>query len=134
MTGTDANREVVRRHIEEAVNARHPELWAELMAEDFELHHPLVAPGRAAYSTALQTLWSAFPDLHVELLDIVAEGDRVAIRYVERGTHLGDLMGLPPSGRTYAKHGMTMYRLADGRLAEAWLQEDDAGYQQQLFG
>jgi predicted ester cyclase len=68
------------------------------------------------------------------LLDIVAEGDRVAIRYVERGTHLGDLMGLPPSGRTYAKHGMTMYRLADGRLAEAWLQEDDAGYQQQLFG
>jgi steroid delta-isomerase-like uncharacterized protein len=134
MSTVESNKEVVRRHIEEAINGRRPELWAELMDDEFLLHHPLVKPGRAAYEAAIQLLWGAFPDLQVELLDLIGEGDRVAIRYIERGTHQGDLMGMPPTGRTYSKHGMTVYRLADGRLAEAWLQEDDAGYQQQLFG
>ena len=71
--------------------------------------------------------------LLVEVLDLLAENDRVMVRYIERGTHTGDLMGLPPTGRSYEKHGFALYRVADGRLAECWLQEDDLGFQQQLF-
>ena len=65
--------------------------------------------------------------------DVMAEDDRVVVRYIERGAHTGDFVGLPPTGRTYEKHGFALYRIAGGQLAEAWLQEDDQGYQQQLF-
>jgi predicted ester cyclase len=91
-------------------------------------------PARTAYADAVAVLWSGFPDLAVEVLDLVAENDRVVARYIERGTHTGDFMGLAPTARSYEKHGFTLYRLDGGRLAEAWLQEDDQGYQQQLFG
>jgi hypothetical protein len=63
-----ANKEVVRRHLEEAINQQKPELWSELMSEEFVLHHPLVAPGRAAYTDAVAALWSGFPNLAVEVL------------------------------------------------------------------
>jgi predicted ester cyclase len=89
--------------------------------------------GRAPPSRACRLL-SAFPDLRVEVLDLVAEDDRVVVRYIERGTHTGEFVGIPPTGRTYEKHGFALYRVAAGQLAEAWMQEDDQGYQQQLFG
>lgn len=125
---------VVRRHLDEAINGHRPEVWDEVMAPDFLLHHPSVRPGRDNYAAAVGVLWAAFPDLHVEILDVVAEGERVAIRYVERGTQRGDFFGLPPSGKTYQKHGFALYRLDNGRLAECWFQEDDAGFQRQLLG
>ena len=134
MTTASDNKAIVLQHLEEAVNQRQPEIWAEIMADDFVLHHPLVQPGRSNYADALAMIWAGFPDLHVEVLDLVAEDDRVVARYVERGTHTGDFVGMPPSGKSYEKHGFSLYRLADGKLAEAWMQEDDQGYQQQLFG
>jgi predicted ester cyclase len=134
VTALEDHKAVVRRHLEEAVSGRRPELWDELMAEGFVLHHPQVRPGRAGYAEACEAMWSGFPDVGVEVLDMVAEGDRVAVRYVERGTHTGMFMGMAPSGRRYEKHGFVLYRMEDGRLAEAWYQEDDLGYQRQLFG
>ena len=104
------------------------------MAEDFVLHHPLVPAGRSNYAEAVATLWAGFPDLNEEVLDLVAEDDRVVARYIERGTNTGEFLGLAPTGRSYAKHGFALYRVANGRLAEAWMQEDDQGFQQQLFG
>jgi steroid delta-isomerase-like uncharacterized protein len=133
MSELDENKALVRRHLEEAVNLGRPEVWVDIMAEDFVIHHPLVEPGRASYAAALGLLRAGFPDLTVEVLDLVAENDRVVVRYMERGTHTGDFMGLPPTGRSYEKHGFALYRVANGRLAECWLQEDDQGYQQQLF-
>jgi predicted ester cyclase len=134
MTDLDANKALVRRHLEEAINQRRPELWDEIMGDGFDLHHPSIAPGRANYRAAVDVLRDGFPDLREEILDVVAEGDRVAVRYVERGTHLGDFMGIPPTGKAYEKHGFALYRIADGKLAEAWFQEDDLGFQQQVFG
>lgn len=134
MADLERNKEVVRRHLEEGVTRRRAQIWSELMTDEFTLHHPLVQPGREGYEEALAALWSAFPDLAIEVLDVVAEGDSVVVRYVERGTHEGDLLGVPPTGRRYEKHGFTLYRLERGRLAEAWLQEDDQGFNAQLFG
>jgi predicted ester cyclase len=128
------NKQVVRRHLEDAVSNQHPEVWDEIMADDFVLHHPAVEPGRGGYHAAVRHLWVGFPDLSEEILDLVAEGDRVAVRYVERGTHTGEFLGLPPSGRSYEKHGFALYRLDGGRLVEAWAQEDDLGFQHQIFG
>jgi len=128
-----ANKAVVRRHFE-AMNDKRPEIWDEIMADDFTLHGSVVRPGRANYAEALAVAWTAFPDYRVELLDLVAERDRVVARYMDRGTHLGDLLGMAPTGRSYEKHGFALYRLHGGRLAEAWYQEDDAGFHRQLFG
>jgi steroid delta-isomerase-like uncharacterized protein len=133
MSALDENKALVRRHLEEGVNLGRPEVWVDIMAEDFLLHHPLVEPGRSSYAAALGLLRAGFPDLNVEVLDLLAENDRVMVRYIERGTHTGDFVGLPPTGRTYEKHGFALYRIAKGQLAECWMQEDDQGYQQQLF-
>lgn len=133
MSELHENKALVRRHLDEAVNQRRPEVWNDVMTEEFVLHHPLVEPGRAGYAAALSVLWDGFPDINVEVLDLLAEDDRVVVRYTETGTHSGDFMGLAPTGRGYIKHGFALYRVANGRLAEAWLQEDDLGYQQQLF-
>ncbi|MBI2700159.1 ester cyclase [Mycobacterium gordonae] len=130
----EANKALVRRHLDEAINRRQSHLWTEIMSEDFDLHHRLVPAGRDGYVAAIDILWQAFPDMSIELLDLVAEGDRVVARYIDRGTHLGEFMGIPPTGRTYEKHGFAMYRIAGARLAEAWTQEDDLAFQTQLFG
>ena len=130
----DANKAIVRRHLEEAITLNRPEVWDEIMREDFTLNHPLVERGRDGYKAAVDALRSGFPDLREEILDIVAEDDRVVVRYIERGTHTGDFLGTPPSGRTYEKQGFALYRIEAGQLAEAWFQEDDAGFQQQIFG
>ena len=134
MTQLDDNKAIVRRHLEEAVGGRKPEIWNEIMAEDFVLHHPLVQAGRSNYAAAVAMLWAGFPDLNEEVLDLVAEGDRVVARYMERGTNTGEFLGLAPTGKSYAKHGFALYRITNGQLAEAWMQEDDQGFQQQLFG
>jgi len=131
MSALDENKALVRRHLEEAVNLDRPEVWSDIMAEDFIIHHPLVEPGRAGYTAGLGLLRVGFPDLNVEVLDVVAENDRVVVRYIERGTHTGEFMGFAPTGRRYEKHGFAMYRVANGLLAECWLQEDDQGFQQQ---
>jgi steroid delta-isomerase-like uncharacterized protein len=130
----EANKALVRRHLTEAITEHRPEVWDEIMDEGFTLHHPLVEPGRAGYRAAVDALRTGFPDLREEILDIVAEDDRVVVRYIERGTHTGDFLGAPATGRAYEKQGFALYRIADGRLAEAWFQEDDAGFQQQIFG
>jgi steroid delta-isomerase-like uncharacterized protein len=127
------NKQLVRRHLEDALSNKRPEVWAEIMADDFVLHHPGVGHGRDGYRAAVALLWAAFPDLSEEILDLVAEGDRVAVRYVERGTHTGEFLGVPPSGRSYEKNGFALYRVDGGRLVEAWAQEDDLGFQQQIF-
>jgi predicted ester cyclase len=134
MTDVNENKALVLKHLLEAVYGHRPELWDEIMDEQFDLHHPVVGPGRSNYEAACEILWAGFPDLRVEIHDVVAEADRVAVRYTERGTHLGDFMGIPPTGKSYEKHGFTLYRVANGRLAEAWFQEDDLGFHQQLFG
>ena len=98
MSASQDNKALVRRHLEEAVNQGRPEVWIDVMAEDFVLHHPLVEPGRASYAAALAMLQGGFPDLRVEVLDLVAEDDRVVVRYIERGTHTGDFVG--PANRS----------------------------------
>src|SRR5436190_21758257 len=63
---------------------------------------------------------AAFPDLRVEIEDMVAAGDRVAARVTHRGTHHGDFFGIAPTGRPVTYEGTVIFRIADGRIAERW--------------
>lgn len=131
---TAAGKDLVRRHFEELWNQRNLEACDELMAEDFTENAAApfapAAPGRvhgpSAMRKSLQWLVAQFPDIHMEIESIVAEGDIVAARIVSRGTHLGRVDGAPPpTGQSFAARQTHWFRIEDGRLAEHWATRDD---------
>ena len=63
---------------------------------------------------------SGFPDLHETGEDIIAEGDKVVMRRTAKGTHQGELAGIPPTGRQVTMTMMVIFRFADGKIVEAW--------------
>jgi steroid delta-isomerase-like uncharacterized protein len=77
-------------------------------------------------------LYNAFPDFQAPLEDIIAEGDKVVIRFTFRGTHTNEFMGIPPTGKQVAYGIITIYRIADGKIAEVWSEADMMGMMQQL--
>jgi steroid delta-isomerase-like uncharacterized protein len=77
-------------------------------------------------------LRAAFPDLQLSIQDQLAEDGRLAIRYVGQGTHQGEFLGIPATGRKVSYTGMLMVRLEDGRIAEFWAQPDLLGVLRQL--
>lgn len=76
--------------------------------------------------------FAGFPDIGFEILDTVADGDRVAMRFRVTGTHRGEFQGIPPTGRTMKTQGMTILHFRDGKIAERWNQFDQMGLLQQL--
>ncbi len=75
---------------------------------------------------------AAFPDIRFAVQQQVGEGDLVVSRYLVRGTHRGDFLGIPPTGRPIAVEGMTMQRLTHGRIAESWTSRDVMGLMQAI--
>ncbi len=81
---------------------------------------PVEATGAQAMKEVFGMLRRAFPDLHVAVEDVVEEGDKVVSRNVVTGTHLGEYMGLPPTGRSVTYNEIFFLRFANGRIAETW--------------
>ena len=81
---------------------------------------PVEATGAEALKEVFSRLHRAFPDLHVSVEDLIAEGDRIAARNSVTGTHQGDYMGIPPTGRRVTYNEMFIVRFVDGRIAETW--------------
>ncbi len=74
----------------------------------------------------------AFPDLQFTAEDMIAEGDKVAARYTMRGTHQGELMGIPPTGNRIEVTGIDIVRFEGGKMVEHWGNSDELGMMQQL--
>lgn len=88
--------------------------------------------GPEEYKEQITLFRSAFPDLEVTVEDIVAEGDRVVLRNRLTGTHEGEFMGIPPTGRKVESTGLVMGRIREGKAVEEWPQPDTLGLMQQL--
>jgi steroid delta-isomerase-like uncharacterized protein len=88
--------------------------------------------GPAGVKQAWAGFRAAFPDLHTTIDDLVAEGDKVAVRGSIRGTHQGELMGIPPTGRPVTVTLIDVNRVEDGQLVERWAEADMLGMLQQL--
>ena len=118
----EANRQLVWDHYKQLVNRKNLAAADVHLAPDFIDHAaPPGSPrGPEAARQAMARLHSALPDVWVRLEDMVSEGDRVAVRAVWRGTHLGPLLGHAPSGRKVTITGMVFWRITNGRLAERW--------------
>jgi steroid delta-isomerase-like uncharacterized protein len=81
---------------------------------------PVEATGAQALKEVFARLHRAFPDLHIAVEDVIAEGDKVVCRNTVTGTHQGEYMGLPPTGRSITYNEIFIFRFAGGRIAETW--------------
>lgn len=117
-----ANKILVREMIERVWNAGHPERLPDYWIDD--------TSGGAA--ELHQTLTAAFPDLQIQIEDMVAEADRVVTRLTLTGTHRGTFRGLEPTGRQVSFGAIRIYQLADGKVVDTWANQDALGLLGQL--
>ncbi len=131
---TERNKAVVRRFIEEVQNRKNIDVFDELNAEDFvNLSAPPGMPtDREGGKMFLGGFLNAFPDSHVAIDDMIAEGDRVATKKTFTGTHTGEFMGIAPTGNHVTLQYVDILRLRDGRIIEHWLSMDQLSFMQQL--
>jgi predicted ester cyclase len=117
---------VVHRFIQDVYNRQNPGAAVDTCSRRYAWHGGTLgeARGLAAYQTVLVAFFVAFPDLSLEVLDTVAEDDRVVVRFSLSGTHLGDFQGIPPTRRRVLSTGTNTYRIEDGRIVEEWWQGD----------
>ena len=114
------------RRMQDAINTRDAELVSRTIDEVFEpdvlIRTPLrlEVTGVEAVRQVWATLLRAFPDLHISIEDMIAEGDKVVCRNVVTGTHQGEYMGLPPTGRSVTYNEIFILRFVNGRIAETW--------------
>lgn len=131
----DQERALVRRYVEEVWNAGKLDAIDELLTADYVNHDPMnpeVPPG-AVGAKKLATLYrEAFPDINLRLEDVICEGDFVVDRWTATGTHKGSLFGVAPTGKRVTVTGITINRIANGRIAESWINWDNLGLMQQL--
>ena len=129
----DEHEVAVRRWIE-AWNAHDPDAVEELLVPDFVRHDanlPEVV-GPAAQRDFMGGVFGAFPDIRFEPHQVTAQGDIVVARMWVRGTHRGEFLGVPATGRAVAVQSVETFRLARGRVAEQWVLMDALGLLQQL--
>ena len=114
------------RRFHDAVNSGDAEVISkmidELVEPDARIRTPL--PLEATGAQLLKQVWAAllqaYPDLHVAVEDLIAEGDKVVCRNVVTGTHQGEYMGIPPTGKPVTYNEIFIFRFEDGRIAETW--------------
>lgn len=131
---TEENKVLGRRWIEEIWGKGNLAVVDEILASNFVFHYapPGVAPDREGYKQTLTMYRTSSPDMHYTVDDMVAEGDKVAIRWAGKGTHRGDLMEIAPTGKKVTITGISIIRIAGGKIVEEWTEQDMLGVLQQL--
>ena len=132
---SEENKALVRRWFEELFNQGNLDVADEIVAQDHTLHDPTLPdlPSGPEGDKRIVSLYhGAFPDADITVEDLLAEGDSVAARWVGRGTHQGELMGVPASGNRVEVAGITVYRISGGKIAETWTNYDVMGMMQQI--
>jgi predicted ester cyclase len=119
----ERNKAVVRRLVEEVLNGGQLDVIGELYAPELA----------AAAMDWIAPFLASFPDTYMEIIDLVAEGDRVAARFICSGTHTGEWLGHAPTGRRFERIDEAgFYRIREGRIVESWGVEDTLRRLEQL--
>jgi len=131
---TEESKALVRRFYEEVFNHKNM-AGIDAFVDPNSIEHALPPgmPGGIKGSKQFIGMYlAAFPDLHLTVEDQVAEADKVTTRWTSRGTHQGELMGIPPTGKHVTVTGIDINRFEDGKSVEHWLNMDNLGMLQQL--
>jgi steroid delta-isomerase-like uncharacterized protein len=134
MSKEEKNKALIRRHVEELFNQGRLEIADEIISSDYVLHHPVYGEvkGPEGFKKMFMENRKTFPDIHFTIDDMVAEGDKVAVRYTMTATHKGELMGIPPTGKKISIQSAFFYRFKDGKEVEALTYSDNLSLFQQL--
>jgi C-1 hydroxylase len=128
---TEANKALLRRYIE-LYNERAWDELKELLTADYVHHSNADELTADQFVRGSEWIIARIPDFRVEILDLVAEDDRVAVRFVGKGTHAASMFGEPPSSRAVAWLGTTVFTIVDGRIVEDWEVMDEGDLRRQI--
>jgi steroid delta-isomerase-like uncharacterized protein len=132
---TEDNKALVRRWFEELFNDAKLDVADEIVTPDHVSHDtstPEHPPGPEGERQLVNLVRGAFSDGRITIEDLVAEGDRVAVRWTFRGTHRGDFVRIAPTGNEVEMGAMDLFRVADGKIAETWSNVDMMTMMRQL--
>ncbi len=130
----EQNKELVKREWE-AWNKGDFETFKELLAPDYACYFPSGSTTPMSQEENIEVrkmLQKAFPDISWSIEELIATEDKVIIRFIERGTHEGEFMGIPATGNKYETSGISIRRIENGKVVECWEQLDLLGLMQQL--
>lgn len=132
---TEQNKALVRQLVEEAINQGNMSVVDEFLIPDFVEHEELpsgIPPGREAPKVLFTMLRSAFPDFKATIEHLIAEGDEVVLHMTWTGTHEGEFMGIPPTGKRISINVIDILGIAEGKFVEHWGVMDSMAMMQQL--
>lgn len=130
---TESIKDAARRYYDAVLNRGDIDLLDDLAAADYVEHDPLPGQGdgRQGLKDRVTMIATAFSQTFT-IEDVIAEGDRVVVRWTGSGTHVGEFMGIPPTGRSFTIAGIDIHRIEGGRMAEHWHVVDQLSLLQQL--
>jgi predicted ester cyclase len=124
---------LVHRVFEEGVNQKNLAVFDEVLGPNYvNYSFPAPVPGPEGFKEVMGMFFQAFPDIHETTEDVIAEGDKVATRGYFRGTHSGEFMNIPATGKQVTVSYIDIWRVENGKLVENWVQMDLYGMMQQL--
>ena len=128
----EQNKAIAREFFERIWNQGDESAIDQFIPEDAGGNDPDFGQGREGFRAQWKQWRTAFPDLHFEIVDLVAEGDKVLTRWVLTGTHSGEFLGYPATGNKIRVQGMSLDRIENGLVAEGFDGWDNFGFRQQL--
>jgi len=130
-----ANKTIVSRIWNEIWNCGALHVVDEVIATDYVGHIPVMpgpVQGADAFKAMIVAYRTAYPDVHLTVDDLLADGDKVVARWTTRGTNTGNLMGMPATGKQIELPGISVFRIVNGKVAEEWEGFDSLGMMLQL--
>lgn len=131
---SEQNKAAVRRWFDEGFNKQNLDEFDHYFSPNLVNHElpPTMPQGREGTKVFASMFFTAYPNIQLTLEDLVAEGDKIVARWSARGTHNGDLMGIPPTGKEVLITGIAIDRFENGKAVEHWEVFDQLGMMQQL--
>jgi len=132
MSIEEDNKAIIGRIIGEAFNKGDLSVADEGIADDYIFHGFMELRGVEGFKQMITMSRTAFPDFHATIEDMVGEGDKVACRFIMRGTFKGEFMGIAPTGKEMSLPEASFIYFKDGKEVEVWSYVDNLSFQQQL--
>jgi steroid delta-isomerase-like uncharacterized protein len=130
----DEMKAFIKRHDEDVINKQDLSVLEKDISPNYVDHSALpgFSPGLVGAKAMLSMIHGAFPDLRATIEDSIAEGDKVVVRKSWNGTHEGEFMGIPPTGKRVSFEGIVIWRIEGGQIAERWAAIDRLSLMEQL--
>ena len=131
----EQNKAIIRRYIEVGWSTGDMNAVEDAIAPDYRRHQPnmvMAVESEKELEQLIGMYRTGVPDLDIKVQHIVAEGDWVVTRVICKGTHTGELAGIPPTGKSLEFTASDIFQMADGKVIESWHNVDDLGLLQQI--